>query len=71
LRSTAQRKVNLKKKNLSLSFTNFRSAMLPLILQAGGCLIAAVGLGLAWLPLGIVAAGVALVLFGLAIERGK
>jgi hypothetical protein len=45
--------------------------MLPLILQAGGCLIAAVGLGMAWLPLGIVAGGVALVLFGLAIERGK
>jgi hypothetical protein len=45
--------------------------MLPLILQASGCFIAAVGLGMAWLPLGILAGGVALVLFGLAIERGK
>jgi len=45
--------------------------MLPLILQAAGCAIVSVGLGLAWLPLGVIAAGVSLILFGLSYAIGR
>jgi hypothetical protein len=38
-------------------------------LQIVGASLGAVGLGMVWLPLGIISAGVFLVLFGLALER--
>ena len=40
-------------------------------MQATGVALVAVGLGVSWLPLGIVAAGAGLVLFGLALERSN
>lgn len=45
--------------------------MIATILQACGVAVFALGLSLIWLPLGIVAAGVGMVLFGLAIERSN
>lgn len=45
--------------------------MIATILQALGIATIAVGAGL-WLPpLGIIIAGIGMVLFGLALERGK
>jgi len=45
--------------------------MIATILQASGVAVLALGLGLNWWPLGIVAAGAGLLLFGLAIERSN
>ena len=39
------------------------------VLQIVGAATFAVGLGLIWLPLGIIAGGVMTTLFGLALER--
>ena len=45
--------------------------MLSLILQAAGCAVVSIGLGLAWLPLGVIAAGASLILFGISYAIGK
>lgn len=43
--------------------------MVASVLQIGGAAVLAVGVGLVFVPAGIAVAGVALVLFGLAMER--
>jgi len=43
--------------------------MLVNILQIGGATLIAVGAALAWLPLGLIAAGAFAILFGLSLER--
>lgn len=43
--------------------------MLSTFLQAFGIVILSVGLGLAWLPLGVIAFGAGVLLFGLAVEK--
>lgn len=43
--------------------------MLATSLQIAGVSLVAIGLGLFWLPAGVIAAGVGCVLFGLALER--
>ena len=43
--------------------------MIATILQAVGAATVSLGLGLVWLPLGIIALGVFSVLFGIALER--
>jgi hypothetical protein len=45
--------------------------LIATIFQAIGVAVIAVGLGLFWLPAGIIAAGAGVLLFGLALERGK
>lgn len=45
--------------------------MLATILQVAGITLVSVGVGLWFLPAGVVVAGLGLVLFGIAIERGK
>jgi hypothetical protein len=45
--------------------------MLATILQALGVAVTSIGIGLWFLPAGIVAGGVGLILFGIALERGK
>jgi hypothetical protein len=45
--------------------------MLATILQVVGISLVSVGVGLWFLPAGIIAAGLGFVLFGIAIERGK
>jgi hypothetical protein len=42
-----------------------------LILQIGGLTITSFGIGLVNIPAGIIATGVSIFLFGLALERGK
>jgi len=39
------------------------------VLQAVGAVAISVGLGMMWLPLGVVAGGILTILFGLAWER--
>lgn len=39
--------------------------------QAVGIAVISIGVGMAWLPAGIVVAGIGMVLFGLALERSK
>jgi hypothetical protein len=41
------------------------------IIQAVGLLTVSLGLGLIFIPAGITALGVSLILFGLALEKGK
>lgn len=43
--------------------------MLATTLQIAGVALIAVGLGILFLPLGVIAAGAGCVLFGLALER--
>jgi hypothetical protein len=45
--------------------------LIPSILQVVGLATISLGLGLFILPLGIVAAGVSILLIGLAFEKGK
>ena len=45
--------------------------MIATILQAVGVAVISVGLGLFFLPAGVIAAGVGVLLCGLALERGK
>lgn len=45
--------------------------MVATILQVAGITLVSVGVGLWFLPAGVVVAGLGLVLFGIAIERGK
>lgn len=45
--------------------------MISTILQAFGIAVVATGLALMYLPLGIVSAGVGVLLFGIALEKGK
>ena len=45
--------------------------MLATSLQIAGICLVSVGVGLWFLPAGIIVAGVGLVLFGLALERSK
>jgi len=45
--------------------------LIATIFQAVGVAVISVGLGLFFLPAGVVAAGVGCLLFGLALERGK
>jgi hypothetical protein len=45
--------------------------MLATILQAAGISVISLGVGLWFPPAGIVIAGAGLVLFGIALERGK
>jgi hypothetical protein len=49
----------------------FRSVLLATILQVAGCAIISIGVGLLLPALGVIVAGVAIVLFGLAVEGGK
>lgn len=44
--------------------------LLATILQASGVVITAIGLGFVWFPLGVLAVGVGVLLFGLALENG-
>jgi len=44
--------------------------MATLIQAVGGATIS-VGLGLVWLPLGVISAGIFITLFGLALERRR
>jgi hypothetical protein len=44
--------------------------MIATIMQATGVAVAAIGVGLWFMPAGLVVAGVGMVLFGMAIERG-
>jgi hypothetical protein len=44
--------------------------LLATILQAVGVAVTALGLGLIWFPLGVLAVGAGLLLFGLALEDG-
>ena len=44
--------------------------LLATILQASGVVITAIGLGFIWFPLGILAIGAGVLLFGLALENG-
>jgi len=44
--------------------------LLATILQASGVVITAVGLSFVWFPLGILAIGVGVLLFGLALDKG-
>jgi hypothetical protein len=56
--------------NLSHLLSTFsRSNMIANALQIGGLAAIAIGAGLIFIPAGIVAAGIGLVLFGLALER--
>jgi hypothetical protein len=45
--------------------------LIATIFQAVGITVVAVGVGMAWLPAGVIVGGVGLVLFGLALERSK
>lgn len=45
--------------------------MIATIFQAVGIAVVSVGVGMAWLPAGVIVCGVGLVLFGLALERSK
>lgn len=44
--------------------------MLATILQASGVAVIAIGLGLVWFPLGVLAVGAGVLLFGLALDKG-
>ena len=44
--------------------------MLATILQAAGIAIISIGAGLVYLPAGILAGGVGVLLFGLALDKG-
>ena len=48
-----------------------RSMRIALALQAAGTTLLSVALGFVYLPAGIAAAGVALVAFGIALEKGS
>lgn len=43
--------------------------MIATALQIAGALLGSVGLGMIWLPLGVIAAGAFALLFGIALER--
>lgn len=45
--------------------------MIATILQATGCVVISVGVGLVYPPAGVIAFGLASVLFGVAVERSK
>jgi len=45
--------------------------MLATILQIAGISVVSLGVGLWFVPAGLVVAGTGLVLFGIALERGK
>lgn len=45
--------------------------MLPTIIQITGIVVVAVGLGLIYAPIGVIALGAGILLFGLAFERSK
>jgi hypothetical protein len=45
--------------------------MIATIFQAAGAALIAIGVGAVFPPLGVVVAGVGVLLFGLAIERGQ
>lgn len=45
--------------------------MIATIFQAAGAALIAIGVGVMFPPLGVVVAGVGVLLFGLAIERGQ
>jgi hypothetical protein len=45
--------------------------MIATALQIAGALTVSLGLGLVWLPLGLVAVGTFALLFGLAVERNN
>lgn len=45
--------------------------MVATILQAAGCLVLALGVGLVYAPAGVIVLGVTAVLFGVALERSK
>jgi hypothetical protein len=45
--------------------------MIATLVQAAGVVAIAIGLGLIWMPLGIVAAGIGTLLFGIALERSE
>jgi hypothetical protein len=44
--------------------------MIATIMQATGVAVVAIGVGLWFVPAGLVVAGVGMMLFGMAIERG-
>jgi hypothetical protein len=45
--------------------------MLATIIQAVGVAVTSIGIGLWFPPAGIIAGGIGMVLFGIAMERGK
>ena len=45
--------------------------MIATIFQGSGAALIAIGVGVVFPPLGVVVAGVGVLLFGLAIERGQ
>ena len=45
--------------------------MVATILQASGCVMLALGVGLIYPPAGVVVLGISAVLFGVALERSK
>lgn len=49
----------------------FSKELMATILQVGGATTITLGIGLIWLPAGIVVGGVFALLFGLALERQK